>query len=460
MYLITLKSYDMHSRAERGNEDKIPNTKHKKLKRHKMQQPIFNMDEIRSKFPALAETDESGKPFAYFDGPGGTQVPQTVLDAMTNYFTKANANHGGRFITSRRNDATVESARAAMADFLNAETPREIVFGANMTTLTYNLSRVIGRRLREGDEIVVTRLDHDANVAPWASLEENGVVLKYADFKTEDCRLDMAHLGSLINENTRLVAVGYASNAVGTVNPIQAIAAMAHAKGAWIWVDAVHFAPHGPIDVQVLDCDFLVCSAYKYFGPHVGVLYAKHALLDELEAYKVRPADPEPPYKFETGTLNHEGLAGVAAAVDYLADIGRQYGGAFDPKRLEGSYVGRRKELKQAMGLIVDYERTLFNYLLNEIRNVPGVRIYGITDSAALANRCPTLAFTKTDKSPQEIAEQLGNQGIFVWDGNYYAISVTETLGLEASGGMVRVGLAHYNTREEVDRLIAALKLL
>jgi cysteine desulfurase family protein (TIGR01976 family) len=425
-----------------------------------MHKPVFNMDEIRSKFPALAETDESGNSFVFFDGPGGTQVPQTVPDAMANYFRKANANHGGRFVTSRRNDETIENARAAMADFLNACSSSEIVFGANMTTLTYNLSRVIGRDLEAGDEIVLTRLDHDANVAPWAALEENGIVLKYADFKTEDCTLDVEHLASLITEQTRLVAVGYASNAVGTINPIQEIAALAHEKGAWIWVDAVHFAPHGPIDVQALNCDFLVCSAYKFFGPHVGILYGKQSLLKKLEAYKVRPADPDPPHKFETGTLNHEGLAGVAAAVDYLVNVGKQYDGTIDLKRLDGTYGGRRKLLKQAMHLIAEYERSLFGYMLVEIHKIPGITLYGITDPDALSKRCPTLAFTKAGLSPQTIAERLGNQGIFVWDGNYYAISVTETLGLEESGGMVRVGLAHYNTKEEVDRFIAALKEL
>jgi cysteine desulfurase family protein (TIGR01976 family) len=425
-----------------------------------MNQPIFDMHDIRSKFPALMETDVSGTSFVFFDGPGGTQVPQAVLDGMVDYFKKANANHGGQFITSRRNDETIVNARVAMADFLNAASSDEIVFGANMTTLTYNLSRVIGRRLEKGDEIVVTRLDHDANIAPWAALEEKGIVLKYADFKTGDCSLDVEHLASLVTERTRLVAVGYASNAVGTINPIQEIAAMVHEKGAWIWVDAVHFAPHGPIDVQALDCDFLVCSAYKFFGPHVGVLYGKHALLNELEAYKVRPADPEPPHKFETGTLNHEGLAGVAAAVDYLADIGKKYGGAIGLKSLDDAYSGRRKRLKQAMHLIVEYEQSLFGYLLSEIQKISGITIYGITDPNALEKRCPTLAFTKRGASPQTIASQLGNQGIFVWDGNYYAISVTETLGLEESGGMVRVGLAHYNTKEEVDRFISALNNL
>jgi cysteine desulfurase family protein (TIGR01976 family) len=345
-----------------------------------------------------------------------------------------------------------------MADFLNAASSDEIVFGANMTTLTYNLSRVIGRQLEKGDEIVLTRLDHDANIAPWAALEEKGIVLKYADFKTGDCSLDVEHLASLVTKQTRLIAVGYASNAVGSINPIQEIAAMAHEKGAWIWVDAVHFAPHGPIDVQALDCDFLVCSAYKFFGPHVGVLYGKHALMNKLEAYKVRPADPKPPHKFETGTLNHEGLAGVAATVDYLAGLGEQYSEILDEKGLTDAYSGRRRQLKQAMHLIVAYEQSLFGYLLKEIQKISDITIYGITDTNALAKRCPTLAFTKKGVSPQTIAGQLGNQGIFVWDGNYYAISVTETLGLEESGGMVRVGLAHYNTKEEVDRFISALK--
>jgi cysteine desulfurase family protein (TIGR01976 family) len=425
-----------------------------------MYKPIFDMDQLRSNFPALMETDAVGKPFVFFDGPGGTQVPQTVLDAMADYFCRANANHGGLFVTSRRNDKIIEQARSAMADFLNAFSPREIVFGANMTTLTYNLSRAIGRRLKAGDEIVVTRLDHDANIAPWTALEENGIVLKHVRFQRADCSLDLEQLASLMTERTRLVAVGYASNAVGTINPIQEIAAMAHEKGAWIWVDAVHFAPHGPIDVQALDCDFLVCSAYKFFGPHVGVLYGKHALLNELEAYRVRPADPDPPHKFETGTLNHEGLAGVTAAVDYLADIGKQYGQAPGAKEPPGTYSGRRKLLKQAMQVIADYEARLFAYMLNEAQKIPGLSIYGITDPAALAKRCPTLAFTQTGVSPQAIAAQLGDHGIFVWDGNYYAISVTETLGLEESGGMVRAGLVHYNTREEVDRFISALKSL
>ena len=418
-----------------------------------MQQSILKVNEIRSKFPALAQTGADGRPYVFFDGPGGTQVPQAVLDAVADYFVHSNANNGGLFVTSRRNDETIARARAAMADFFNAPSTETIVFGANMTTLTFRMSRAIGRRLQRGDEIVVTRLDHDANVAPWAALAEKGVVINYADFNTSDCTLDLDQLASLITERTRLVAVGYASNAVGTINPIREIAAMAHAKDAWLWVDAVHFAPHGLIDVQALDCDFLVCSAYKFFGPHVGVLYGKYPLLENLEAYKLRPADAAPPGKFETGTLNHEGLAGVAAAVDYLANICEF--SALDPADIPKQ---RRSRLQRSMALIAQYERTLFEYMLGRIQEIPGIRIYGTLDSQTSEGRCPTLAFTKDGMSPQAVADALGKRNIFVWDGNYCAISVTETLGLEESGGMVRVGLVHYNTAEEVDRLIKALQ--
>ncbi len=420
------------------------------------EQPL-DLSPLRAQFPALQETDEQGRPYVYFDGPGGTQVPRAVINAIADYLTRANANHGGHFITSRRNDETIESARQAMADFLNAPSPHEIIFGANMTTLTFNLSRAIGRRLQPGDEILVTRLDHDANVSPWLALEELGVKVKWADFDVEDGRLNLEHLASLLTEQTRLVAVGYASNALGTINPIRRIAALARNVGALLWVDAVHYAPHGPIDVQLLGCDFLVCSAYKFFGPHVGVLWGRQSLLAELRAYKVRPADPEPPHKFETGTLNQEGLAGVTAAIDYLAALGRDYGGRF-AGQVSGYEEGRRRELKQAMLAIAAYERPLFAHLLAGVQALPGFTIYGLTESEHLGERCPTLAFRREGFTPQEIATYLGDRGIFVWDGNYYALSVTERLGVEESGGMVRVGLAHYNTRAEVDRLLAALR--
>ncbi len=424
-----------------------------------MSRQLLDLSAQRAKFPALQEVDDHGRPYVYFDGPGGTQVPQAVIDAMAAYFRLANANHAGHFITSRRNDEIIDQARAAMADFLNAPSPNEIVFGANMTTLTFNLSRAIGRTLKPGDEIVVTRLDHDANVSPWLALQELGVEVKWADFDVERfaCQLDLNHLASLINDKTKLVAVGYASNAVGTINPIGRIAALARNVGARLWVDAVHYAPHGPIDVQTLGCDFLVCSAYKFFGPHVGVLWGRQELLAELPAYKVRPAQASPPHKFETGTLNHEGLAGVTAAIDYLAELGREYGHQLEPMVGLGAYQGRRQALKQAMHVISAYERPLFAYLLAEIQQIPGLTVYGITQEEDLDKRCPTLAFRWEGFTPAQIAGYLGDQGIFVWDGNYYALSVTERLGLEESGGMVRVGLAHYNTKAEVDRLLAAL---
>jgi cysteine desulfurase family protein (TIGR01976 family) len=329
-----------------------------------------------------------------------------------------------------------------------------------MTSLTFHFSRAIGRYLAPGDEIVITRLDHDANIAPWAALAENGIVIKRVDFDPLDCRLNLEQFKSLITDKTRLVAVGYASNAVGTINPVQQIAALTHKVGAWLWVDAVHYAPHGPIDVQAIDCDFLVVSAYKFFGPHVGVLWGRLNILEKLDAYRVRPADPQPPGKFETGTLNHEGLAGISAAIDYLADLGRQYGPALDQEKTAAiaCFEGRRKDLKSAMMLIREYERLCFGYLLQEIQKIPGISVYGITEPKNLGKRCPTLAFRKQGITPKDIALALSGQGIFVWDGNYFAISVTEQLGLEETGGMVRVGIAHYNTKQEVDRFLSAMK--
>ena len=425
-----------------------------------MNEPIIDLSAVRSQFPALQETDVHGRPFVYFDGPGGTQVPQRVIDAMGDYLVHANANHGGHFITSRRNDDIIDQARVDMADFFNASSSREIIFGANMTSLTFSFSRAIGRMLQSGDEIIVTHLDHDGNIAPWAVLEENGIIIKWVDFRPEDCRLDLDHLASLLNDKTKMVALGYASNAVGTINPIAEIAQMVHDAGAWLWVDAVHYAPHGPIDVQRAGCDFLVCSAYKFFGPHVGVLWGRLDLLEQLAAYKVRPSKTTPPHKFETGTLNHEGLAGISAAIAYLAEVGRTYGNPLNSiaDDTRSRYAERRRELKLAMDAIMAYERPLFADLLTGIQKISGIRIYGITDPKDFGERCPTLAFTREGFTPSQIAEHLGNKGIFVWNGNYYALAVTQRLRVEDSGGMVRVGLAHYNTKEEIDRLITALK--
>ncbi|MCS6843732.1 MAG: cysteine desulfurase-like protein [Caldilineales bacterium] len=416
---------------------------------------MLDVHALRGQFPALA-MQLGGRPVVFLDNPGGTQVPQAVVDAIGRYLATANANHGGAFLTSQRSDAVLDEAHAAMADFLNASSPDEIVFGPNMTTLTFSLSRALGRWLRPGDEIVVTRMDHDANITPWTLMaEDRGATVRWVDFDTEDYTLDLEGLRKVLNERTRIVAVGYASNALGTVNDVATIARWAHEVGALVYVDAVQYAPHGPIDVQALGCDFLVCSAYKFYGPHVGVLYGRYDLLDRLPAYKVRPAPNTPPGKFQTGTQNHEGIAGVLAAVDFLAEIGRRYGQPL-AAQLSG-YGGRRLHLKAAMALLRQYDHVLSAAILDELEAVPGVRIYGITDRSRLDQRVPTVSFTWGNRPPRAVAEALGRRGIFVWDGNYYAVAVTERLGLEGRGGMVRVGAVFYNTVDEVRRLGRAL---
>ena len=417
---------------------------------------ILETAAIRDRIPALSQT-QAGRPVVFLDNPGGTQVPQVVIDAMTGYLVRDNANHGGAFATSRRSDAILEEAHLAMADFLNAASPDEIVFGPNMTTLTFSISRALGQEIEPGDEIVVTRMDHDANIAPWLRMgEDRGAIVRWADFDVEDYTLDLAGLRGLINERTRVVAVTYASNALGTVNDLAPIVRWAHEAGALTFVDAVHYAPHGPIDVQALGCDFLACSAYKFFGPHVGVLYGRRAILERLRAYKVRPAPDEPPGKFETGTQNHEGIAGTLAAVNYLASLGERYGGPFAP--IFAGLTGRRLHLKAGMSAIRAYDDTLSEALLAELETVPGIRIHGITDRARLRKRVPTVSFTWPGRHPGEIAQRLGEQGINVWDGNYYALAVTQRLGVEHTGGMVRVGAVHYNTLDEIERLGAALR--
>jgi cysteine desulfurase family protein (TIGR01976 family) len=413
---------------------------------------------IRARFPALAQT-HAGRPVVFLDNPGGTQVPATVVDAMRDYLVQHNANHGGAFPTSQRSDAILADAHAAMADMLGAASPEEIVFGANMTTLTLALSRALAREMGPGDELVVTRMDHDANIAPWLlAAEDRGARVRWVDFDVEDYTLDMDGLRGALSERTRLVAVGYASNALGTVHDVATIVRWAHDAGALAYVDAVQYAPHGPIDVQALDCDFLVCSAYKFYGPHVGVAYGRRELLERLRAYKVRPAPDGPPDKFETGTLNHEGIAGTLAAVDYLADLGERYGAG-----LAGQFSGlsgRRLHVRTGLAALREYDHVLSAAILSELERVPGVRIHGITDRQRLDERVPTVSFTWPGHHPQDVARALGRQGIFVWDGNYYALEVTRRLGVEARGGMVRVGAVHYNTADEVGRLGQALRTL
>ncbi|MDW8326342.1 MAG: cysteine desulfurase-like protein [Anaerolineales bacterium] len=413
----------------------------------------FPIDRIRAEFPALA----SGA--IYFDNPGGTQVPRRVLARMVDYLTRCNANKGGAFRTSVESDAVLAEAHAAMAALLNCR-PEEIVFGQNMTTLTFHLSRSLARWIKPGDEIVVTRLDHDANIAPWLLVaEDRGAVVRWVDVHEADVTLKMDDFERLINSRTKIVAVGYASNAVGTINDVAAVTKLAHAAGALVYVDAVQYAPHGLINVRALDCDFLVCSAYKFFGPHVGILYGKYDLLERLPAYKVRPAHDEPPDKFETGTQNHEGIAGVLGAVEYLEWLGgRELREVREREGNEGKDGKERREwIERGMAALVEYEAELGAYLIEQLQTVPGLRIRGITDPARLAWRVPTVSFTLEGRHPRQVAAQLAEREIYVWDGNYYALAIAERLGVQERGGMVRVGLAHYNTRDEVNRLIAAL---
>lgn len=402
---------------------------------------------VRAQFPALAQT-VNGHPAVFLDGPGGTQVPQRVIDAVSGYLASHNANTCGAFATSRRSDLMISEARAVMADFLHCDAD-EIVFGANMTSLTFAIGRSIGRDLGPGDEILLTRLDHDANFSPWKALEERGVTIKVAEINDSDCTLDMADLASKITKRTKLVAVGYASNAVGTINPVPEIVQLAHKSGAMAYIDAVHYAPHGPIDVRALDCDFLVCSTYKFFGPHMGVLYGKRAHLTRLRPDKIRANTNNIPNSWEWGTLNHEGIAGIAACVEYLADLGR---------RMDCSALSRRAALLAAFKAIQAYERGLMEMLIEGLATIRGLKLYGISDPNRFAERCPTIAARVEGHTPLHLATQLGDRGFFTWDGNYYALNLTEHLNVEKDGGFLRIGLEHYNTLEEVERFLEALQ--
>lgn len=401
---------------------------------------------LRQQFPALSEMYHGRTPI-FLDGPAGTQVPRRVIDAIANYLTRSNANHGGVFATSIESDRILDAAHHAVADFLNAPSPDEIIFGANMTTLTFALSRTLAKTWKPGDEILVTRLDHDANVTPWVlAARDAGAAVKYVEINPHDCTLNLDSFRAQLSERTKLVAVGLASNVAGTINPVAQIAAETKRVGATVFVDAVHFAPHGPIDVVALGCDFLACSAYKFFGPHVGILWGHRALLETLPAYKVRPAPNELPGRWMTGTQNHEGIAGVAACIDYLAEIGRGLG-----------VTGRRAELRTAMNAIQDYERSLAKLMLAGLLEMPRFRIHGIRDVGRLEERVPTFIITDRGLSPRRIAEHLAERGIFAWHGNNYALQISERLGVEARGGFVRLGLVHTNVEDEIDATLAAL---
>jgi cysteine desulfurase family protein (TIGR01976 family) len=431
----------------------------------------LDLAHIRAQFTSFAQT-VNGHATAFLDGPGGTQVPQRVIDAISAYLRESNANTGGAYATSRRTDQTITAARAAMADFLHCAAD-EVVFGTNMTALTYAMSRALGRELHPRDEILVTRLDHEANVSPWLQMaEDRNVTVRWAEIHDADCTLDMADLASKINAKTKLVAVGYASNAVGTINPVKEIVQLAHQAGALAYIDAVHYAPHGLIDVAALDCDFLVCSTYKFFGPHMGVLFGKREHLQRLRPYKVRANTNAIPHCWEWGTLNHELIAGITPCIDYLADLGRVATNKEENnERLphpsapfaEGGHSDarpspRRAALINTYAAIHNYERALLERAMSGLEKIPGLKIYGITDPTRFDHRCGTIALRIDGHTPPELATKLGERGLFTWDGNFYALNLAEHLGVQESGGFLRIGLVHYNTAEEVDRLTTALR--
>ena len=410
---------------------------------------------IRAQFPALAQSvhqHSDKRPAVFLDGPGGTQVPQRVIDAIADYLARNNANIGGAYHTSRNTDNMIAEARQAMGDFLNCDAD-EIVFGPNMTTLTYAMSRALGRELRPElgtrDEIVLTLLDHDANFSPWKALEEKGAIIRTVKFNQDDCTLDMQDLASKIGSRTRLVAVGYASNAVGTINHVAEVVRLARQAGALSYIDAVHYAPHGAIDVRALDCDFLVCSTYKFFGPHMGVLYGKREHLKNLRPYKVRPNTDNIPNSWEWGTLNHECIAGIKACVDYWEELGR---------RAQPTVTTRRAAILAAHEAIHAHERVMMEKMSAGLLRIPGLKLYGIRDPRRFDHRCATFAIRIEGHTPLERATKLGDRGFFTWDGNYYALNLTEQLNVEQAGGFLRIGLVHYNTMEEVEQLLGALR--
>ena len=404
---------------------------------------------VRAQFPALAQTI-NGHPAVFLDGPGGTQVPQPVIDAIADYLARNNANTGGAYQTSRNTDRMIAEARAAMADFLNCDAD-EIVIGANMTALTFAMSRALGRELGPGDEIVLTLLDHDANFSPWKALQEEdkGVVIRSVKFNHADCTLDMHDLAAKIGDRPRIVAVGYASNAVGTINNAAEVVRLARQAGALSYIDAVHYAPHRPIDVRALDCDFLVCSTYKFFGPHLGVLYGKREHLQRLHPYKVRPNTNNIPNCWEWGTLNHEGIAGIKPCVDYWEALGR---------RANPALTTRRAAILSAYEAIHQHEQEMTEKMIAGLLAIRGLKLYGITDPRRFQNRVATFAVRVEGHTPLELATKLGERGFFTWDGNYYALNLTEQLDVERLGGFLRIGLVHYNTLEEVESLLAALR--
>jgi len=412
----------------------------------------LDLDAIRARFPGLARTGDDGRPLVLADAPGGSQVPETVVDAIAGYLRRSNTNTHGAFPTSHETDELIEEARRAAADVTGADAD-EIVFGPNATTLLLALSRSFGRTLRPGDEVVVTILDHDANVRPWVlAAEDAGATVRWVDVREDDVTIDVDSFDAALSPRTRLVAFTLASNAVGTIPAAADLAARAHEAGALVAVDGVHLAQHRSLDARAIGADVLACSPYKFFGPHLGILAVRRELLEAWTPYKLRPAPDTVPARWETGTQNHEGLAGLVAAVDYLEGIGRASGVPAD--------ATRREAVVAAFAAIREHERGLAERFLDGLASLPTVRLWGISDPARLDQRTPTFAIRVGDQHPEKTATALAGRGIHVWDGHYYAITIMERLGLLDSGGAVRVGFCHYHTHEEVDRVLEELGAL
>ncbi|GAB4249443.1 MAG: cysteine desulfurase-like protein [Saprospiraceae bacterium] len=395
---------------------------------------------IRDQFPSL-KRKINGKSVVYLDGPAGTQVPQRVIDAISDYYKTSNANTHGQFASSHETDQMIQEVRNKLAVFLGAESADCISFGQNMTTLNYSLSRAIGRVLQPGDEILITQLDHEANRGPWLALRENGVVVREVRMQP-DGTLDYDDMANKLNERTRLVAMGYASNLFGTVNEVEKVRDMTYQNGSWLLLDAVHAAPHMTIDVGAVDCDFLLCSAYKFYGPHVGILYARPGLLDSLPTDRLRTQEQQAPYSIETGTLNHAAIAGVGAAIDFIASL--------------GNGPNLSAHLLTGMAFIHHHEKELFHRLVSGLLNVRQVKIYG--PSYDTWPRCPTVSFSVESCTASRVCRTLANEGIFAWDGHFYAVRATEVLGQVMFGGFVRMGLAAYSNLEDVERTIEVMK--
>ena len=406
-----------------------------------------DLTSVRSRFPSLAR-EMDGRPVVFADAPGGSQVPEAVIEAMSGYLRRSNANAHGAFATSQETDDVIVGAHRAAADLLNAD-PDEVIFGPNATSLLLAISRSVGRTLSPGDEVVVTRLDHDANVRPWVlAAEDAGATVRWVDLRAEDVTLDVESFEATLSERTKVVAFTLASNAVGTVTPAASLVRIVRERTkAIVACDGVHVAQHRGIDVRAIGADLVACSPYKIFGPHLGIVFGRRALLDALRPYKVRPASDEPPEAFETGTQNHEAFAGWIAAVDHLAGLAG-----------EGD---RRARLRDAFEhAIVPYEAELSRRFLDGIGSISGIRLFGIADAGRVHERTPTFAIRVGDRHPAETAKALAERGVYVWDGNYYALELMERLGLEETGGAVRIGFCHYNTPAEVDRVLEELAAL